>query len=195
MKPSNGFVVLYTLLLLMSAATRGDVLDKADIDSGASGYNGILMLNQAAGQGQQQINVRAVSLGDTADGSIRVEQIRDAITSDMLLMDARAQIRGASFSNGNGVLGVNQGAGIGNQQINAFHIELGLIPESMDDSSLAQSAALPSTNSGAVGPQSGNRQVSIDDQAFADSRGVVQLNQSAGVGNRTVNNLGIRIIN
>lgn len=68
------------------------------------------------------------------------------------------------------------------------------MPESLDDSGLAMSAAPSSLNSGAVAPQSGQRQVSIDDQAFADSRGVVQLNQSAGVGNRMVNNLGIRIM-
>lgn len=40
----------------------------------------------------------------------------------------------------------------------------------------------------------GQRQISIDDQAFADSRGVVQPNQSAGAGSHMVNSLGIRIM-
>ncbi|MFO7704534.1 MAG: hypothetical protein R6V43_05275 [Halopseudomonas sp.] len=40
----------------------------------------------------------------------------------------------------------------------------------------------------------GQRQISIDDQAFADTRGAVQLNQSAGAGNHMVNSLGMRIM-
>ncbi|MNG94318.1 hypothetical protein D3C79_533250 [compost metagenome] len=39
----------------------------------------------------------------------------------------------------------------------------------------------------------GHRQVTTSDQAFTASRGVIQLNQSAGVGNRTANTLSIRV--
>ncbi len=39
----------------------------------------------------------------------------------------------------------------------------------------------------------GSRQVVTSDQAFTGSRGVVQVNQSAGVGNRMANTLGITI--
>lgn len=181
-------------LLLGSAAALGEMAVKADIQSSGKGYNGVMMLNQAAGSGQQQVNARAVGAGDSTETRINVEQARGSLAGEHLLLDASARIRGDAFSQGNGVLGVNQSAGIGNQQINAFRIGLGSMPESLDDSGLAQSAAPSSINSGAVAPQSGQRQISIDDQAFAESRGVVQLNQSAGAGNRMVNSLGIRIM-
>jgi len=48
-------------------------------------------------------------------------------------------------------------------------------------------------NSGATGTPTGSRQVVTSDQAFTGSRGVIQMNQSAGVGNRVANTLGITI--
>lgn len=193
MNAANLVVGVSVLLLLGSAAALGELAVSADIDASGQGYSGVVMVNQAAGTGQQQANARALAAGDHAGAQINVEQAQDLLSPDQRALNASAHIGGASFSQGAGVLGVNQGAGIGNQQINAFRIQLGAVPESLDDSGLAQSAALSSINSGAVVPQSGQRLISIDDQAFADSRGVVQLNQSAGAGNRMVNSLGIRV--
>lgn len=163
----------------------------ANIDGSGQGFQGNLMINQSAGDQQQQANARAISIGDHASTRITVRQTNDS--SAPAALDAHASINGAAFSQGNGVLGVNQSAGIANQQINAFRLELNALPESLDDSALAQSAA-PATNSGVGVPQGGERVVEMDDQAFAGSRGVVQLNQSAGVGNRSANNLSIRVL-
>ncbi|WP_022962427.1 hypothetical protein [Halopseudomonas pelagia] len=194
MNSSNLVIAVAVGLLLGSAAALGEMAVNADIQSSGKGYSGVVMINQAAGTDQQQVNARALAIGDRAEIRIKVEQTRDIIAEEHLLLDASAQIRGDAFSQGNGVLGVNQSAGSGNQQINAFRIEFGSMPESLDDGGLAQSVAPSSINSGAEAPQSGRRVISIDDQAFADSRGVVQLNQSAGAGNRMVNSLGIRIM-
>lgn len=190
---SIGWAGLFMSLLLVSAYALSDQAAKAEIDASGADYEGVIMVNQAAGVGQQQANVRAISVGDTPAARISVTQNRDAIPADSSLPAASAHIQRNAFSHGNGVLGINQSAGIGNQHINAFRIEIGSYPEGLDDSGLAQSAAPSSANSGAVVPQGGDRQVRVDDQAFSGSSGVVQLNQSAGVGNRTVNNLGIRI--
>lgn len=160
------------------------------IRNSGQGYSGNIMLNQAAGVEQQQVNTRAISAGEAAP--VQILQQRGAITLPENL-NARVRIEGSAFSQGNGVLGVNQSAGIGNQQINAFRMAVGAAPESLDDSSLAQNAAPLSRNSGAALPNNGERLVELDDRAFVGSRGAVQLNQSAGVGNRTVNHLGIRI--
>ncbi|WP_373187474.1 adhesin [Halopseudomonas sp.] len=194
MKTSLAWVGLAISLLLMSAAALAEKAAKADIQASGTGYQGVVMINQAAGSGQQQSNVRVISVGDMPAARINVTQSRDQLAPDAATMNATANIQGNSFSHGAGVLGINQSAGAGNQHINAFRIEIGSMPESLDDSGLAQSAAPLSTNSGAVVPQSGDRQVEIDDQAFSGSTGVVQLNQSAGVGNRTVNSVGIRIM-
>lgn len=164
----------------------------AQLDSSGQAYQGSLMLNQAAGDSQQQANARAVAIGDRANASTPVTQLIEQLPPSQAGISANARIEGSSFSRGNGLLGVNQSAGNSNQQINAFRMAAG-VPEGLDDSVLAQQSVAPSTISGAVEPQSGERLVSVDDRAFASSRGVVQLNQSAGVGNRSINNLGIRV--
>lgn len=168
-------------------ATRPQM--NASIGDVGQGYGGNLMINQAAGDQQQQANARAIGAGLHSQTAISVQQRNSTAASHAV--DARASI-GNAFGQGSGVVGVNQGAGIANQQINAFRLELNAPPESLDDSALAQNAA-PATSSGMGVPQSGERTVELDDGAFAGSRGVVQLNQSAGIGNRSANNLSIRV--
>ncbi len=163
----------------------------ASIQQSAEGYQGNLMLNQAAGDAQQQANARAIAIGRQAGAETQVRQYNQQ-SADPAAIDATAHIGGSSFAGNQGVTGVNQGAGSGNQQINALRIAVGL-PQGLDDSALAQQSVAPSGLSGAAEPQSGQRVVSIDDAAFGNSRGVVQLNQSAGVGNRSINSLGIRV--
>lgn len=163
----------------------------ASIQQSAEGYQGNLMLNQAAGDAQQQANARAIAIGRQAGAETQVRQYNQQ-NADPAAIDATAHIGGSSFAGNQGVTGVNQGAGSGNQQINALRIAVGL-PQGLDDSALAQQSVAPSGLSGAAEPQSGQRVVSIDDAAFGNSRGVVQLNQSAGVGNRSINSLGIRV--
>ncbi|HFH3003006.1 hypothetical protein ACSEPM_27185 [Pseudomonas aeruginosa] len=48
--------------------------------------------------------------------------------------------------------------------------------------------------SGSATPVPGGRSVSTDDRAFAGSSGVVQVNQSAGVGNQSMNTLSVRVM-
>lgn len=165
----------------------------ATINSSGAGYSGTLMLNQASGDQHQQVNARAIA--PSAMPKVRVEQQRDALPAGQVPADMQAGIHGNAFSGGSGVLGINQSAGVANQQINGFRLGAGARPESLDDSSLAQTTALSPISNSAEGPrEAGDRLVEIDDQAFTGSRGVVQLNQAAGVGNRMVNNLGIRIL-
>lgn len=168
----------------------------ANINQSGQNHQGVLMINQAAGDGQQQANARALAIGSTADApaaaATKVRQINASLPVNPAGIDANASIAGSSFANSQGVVGVNQGAGSGNQQINALRIASGL-PQGLNDGALAQQSVRPSSLSGATEPQSGARSVSVDDSAFSNSRGVVQLNQSAGVGNRSINSLGIRI--
>src|SRR5690554_2614427 len=187
------FKVGISLVFLVLASPFPAWADKENtvlIRNSGQNYSGNLMLNQAEGTEQQQVNSRAISAGAAAP--VRVLQQRGVMTFPEDL-NAQVRIEGSAFSQGSGVLGVNQGAGMGNQQINAFRMAIGAVPESLDDSSLARNAAPLSHNSGAAVPNNGERLVEIDDRAFVGSRGAVQLNQSAGVGNRTVNHLGIRI--
>ena len=182
---------LLAVALLASTQVLAASDNNAEINNSGVHYRGNITVNQAAGDQQQQVNSRAIAIGTQGSASTRISQKLDTAPDPSL--NAKAAIQGNSFSNGNGVIGVNQSAGANNQMINAVRIGISAQPQGIDDSALSQQnvALLPS--SGTVAPVSGSRQVVTSDQAFTGSRGVVQLNQSAGVGNRMANTLNIRV--
>ncbi len=161
------------------------VINNANIDSSGSRYQGNLSVNQAAGDKQQQANARAIAVGPEANASTQIRQRLNTPADPT--MDARSTIQGNAFSNGSGALGVNQSAGANTQQANALSITLSAQPQSIDDSVLMQQNVALLNNSGPTDTPTGHRQVTTSDQAFTGSRGVIQLNQSAGVGNRMAN--------
>ncbi|MFV3415740.1 adhesin [Pseudomonas nitroreducens] len=186
---------LHALALLICSvsalAADPSMINNASIDSAVRNYRGVASVNQAAGDAQQQANGRAIAIGSNAQATTEFRQVVNAKVD--LGQAASASIAGNAFSNGNGALGVNQAAGTANQQVNAMRISVSAVPQSVDDSVLSQqNVALP-VNSGSTDSTTGNRQVVTSDQAFAGSRGVVQMSQSAGVGNRIANTLSIRV--
>jgi hypothetical protein len=189
----NARLLAIPLLICSVTALAADpsAVNNASIDSAVRNYRGVASVNQAAGDFQQQANGRAIAIGSNAQASTQFRQTLN--TSVDLNQAASASITGNAFSNGNGALGVNQAAGAANQQVNALRISVSAIPQSVDDSVLSQqNVALP-VNSGSKDSITGSRQVVTSDQAFAGSRGVVQMSQSAGVGNRIANTLSIRV--
>ena len=175
---------------LVASSTVLAAADNATIDNSGAGYHGNVTVNQASGDQQQQVNVRAVAIGTAAKATTSVSQKLNTPGDPSL--NARASIGGNSFSNGSGVIGINQSAGANNQMVNAVRIGISAQPQGVDDSALSQqNVALP--DSGSAPPASGSRQVVTGDQAFTGSRGVVQLNQSAGVGNRMANTRNLRV--
>ncbi|WP_433771192.1 adhesin [Pseudomonas putida] len=189
----NRSILFLALLACTSVMADSNVrtINKADIQDSGVQYKGNFNVNEAAGDQQQQTNVRAIAIGTEAGATTSITQ--KITTPANPSMNATATIGGTSFSNGNGVLGVNQGAGANNQMANAMRISISAGPQAVDDSALSQQnvALLPS--SGATGTPTGSRQVVTSDQAFTGSRGVIQVNQSAGVGNRMANTLSIRV--
>jgi hypothetical protein len=186
---------LIFLTLLASASAMADsnvpVVNDANIQDSGTQYKGNFNVNQAAGDQQQQTNTRAIAIGSNASATTTVRQSLDAAANPA--MNATATIGGSSFSNGNGVLGVNQSAGANNQMANAMRVSISANPQSIDDSVLSQQNVALLPDSGATGAPTGSRQVVTSDQAFTGSRGVIQVNQSAGVGNRMANTLSIRV--
>ena len=182
-------VLIAALIATSSALAASD--NNATIDNSGAGYHGNVTLNQAAGDQQQQVNVRAVAIGTAAKASTAVSQKITTATDPAL--NARAAIGGNSFSNGSGAIGINQSAGANNQMVNAVRVGVSAIAQSMDDNALSQQNVALQPNSGAGSLNTGSRQVVTSDQAFTGSRGVVQVNQSAGVGNRMANTLNIRV--
>lgn len=188
----------HTLLILATLCSASafaqslvPVINNADIDNSGSRYQGNLSVNQAAGDLQQQANARAIAVGPEANASTQIRQRLNTPADPA--MDARSSIQGNAFSNGSGALGINQSAGANTQQANALSISIGAQPQSIDDSVLMQQNVALLNSSGPPDTPTGNRQVTTSDQAFTGSRGVIQLNQSAGVGNRMANTLSIRV--
>jgi len=179
------------LAVLSCSSAMADSNNSAVIDNSGKQYNGVMSVNQAAGVQQQQINSRAIAVGSNATTGTASTQKIDGSAADRSL-NAKAAIQGNSFSNGNGVLGVNQSAGANNQMINTVRISVSAAPQGIDDSVLSQQNVALLPDSGLTS-STGSRQVVTSDQAFTGSRGVVQVNQSAGVGNRMANTLNLRI--
>jgi hypothetical protein len=188
----NRCLLLLALFGCASAmAADPSSVNNANIQDTGIQYRGNYNVNQAAGDQMQQTNTKAIAIGTSANATTIVRQTIDTPANPST--NASATIGGNAFSNGNGILGVNQGAGANNQMANVTRISISAAPQSVDDSALSQQnvALLPS--SGATGTSPGSRQVTTSDQAFTGSRGVIQVNQSAGVGNRMANTLSIRV--
>ncbi|GGU52083.1 hypothetical protein GCM10009504_06100 [Pseudomonas laurentiana] len=186
----------YPLLLLVvccsSTALAGSpVKDNASIDTSGQGYRGNITINQAAGDQQQQTNNRAIAIGTNANASTQIRQQIDTAASQA--RDTRAGIGGNSFSNGSGALSINQSAGANTQQANAVRVSISAVPQSIDDSVLEQQNVALDKSSDPTDQAPGSRQIANSDRAFTGSRGVIQLNQSAGVGNRMANTLSVRV--
>jgi hypothetical protein len=184
---------LLIIAMFCSAPTfaQPPVINNADIDASGMQYQGNLTVNQAAGDQQQQANARAIAIGHGASASTQIRQRMRTLVDPAI--DARSSIQGDSFSHGNGVLGINQSTGTSNQQANALRISISAQPQSIDDSVLMQQNVALLNNSDPTDSAPGYRQVTTSDQAFTGSRGVIQLNQSAGVGNRMANTLSVRV--
>lgn len=179
------------LAVLGCGIAMADSDNNATIDNSGKQYNGVVTVNQAAGDQQQLSNNVVVAVGHNAQTNINVTQRISGAAADRNL-NAKASIQGNSFSNGNGVLSINQSAGAQNQSINAVRISINAGPQSIDDSVMSQQNVALATDSGLT-PTTGSRQVVTSDQAFTGSRGVVQVTQSAGVGNRVANTLNLRL--
>lgn len=188
----NRTLLLLALSCSASTFAQSPVINNAEIDGSGIRHQGNLSVNQAAGDQQQQANARAIAIGNNASATTQIRQrLRSQVDPRM---DARSSIQGDSFSHGNGVLGVNQSAGASNQQANALRISISSQPQSIDDSVLMQQNVTLINDSDPTDSAPGNRQVATSDQAFTGSRGVIQLNQSSGVGNRMANTLSVRVM-
>lgn len=180
------------LLIILAVSGLAQADDAARIDASAAGYQGNLSVNQAAGDLQQQANMRLISLSGAGASANTIHQAIDRLPAGSAARNTAASIDGNAFSSGSGALGVNQAAGLGNQQANVLSVTLLAAPQNLDDSVLAQSVTRADEAFSAI--PVGERRAEMSNEAFSGSRGVVQLNQSSGIGNRTANHLSIRVV-
>lgn len=173
----------YAVMLGYLANTR--------IDGNAfRGANGATAVNMAAGDLNQQANLRAFASGGTA--TIQSRQLQRDNHADGPLV-ASASIDGQAYVAGSGLASINQASGSSNAQLNAVAAVLTSqgIRETTDDSlSTVVSASAGGQHPGGDSASGGGtRSVAVESSAMKGYQGVMQLNQAAGSGNATGNQL------
>jgi hypothetical protein len=160
-----------------------------------SGTSGAIGVNQAAGDHNQQANLRAFAIGDYASATVQPTQLRThnrATAPDV----ATATIGGQAFNGASGILSINQASGTGNAEVNAVTAALAQqgIREA-DDNWFAAASASAGGNPSPASPATAGRErtVAVESSALNGVNGVVQLNQVAGSANATVNQLQLSV--
>lgn len=163
-----------------------------------SGADGAIVVNMAAGDLNQQANLLGIASGDTAQVAIDARQLQsnNRVRANGAL-EARASIGGQALGGASGVAMINQASGIGNATLNIVTATLAQqgIRETNDEA-LAASGALASAGgqgTAARGGSAGTRSVAVEDTALQGFDGVLQLNQIAGTGNTTANQLSMSV--
>ena len=166
---------------LASSRIDGNVL------RASSGVSGV---NLTAGDFNQQANLRAFASGGTVS-IFSLQQQRNNRSSGPIV--ASASIGGAAYVDGRGLASINQASGSGNAQFNAVAAALSLqgIRETTDDTLSAVVTASAGGQHPASNPISdgGVRKLAVEPSAMQGFQGVLQLNQAAGSGNATGNQL------
>ncbi|WP_298393853.1 hypothetical protein [uncultured Azonexus sp.] len=193
---AHALLITLSLVSSMAAAETGSALSTAVIGHAALNQaHGVIAVNQAAGDDNQQANLRAFA-GNSDSASIDASVLLDqSATNAPVRADGVMQAHvAAAFQSMRGVLSINQVAGAGNRQGNLVSIGRGHGGEVLSDRVLSENVAVSPSPAAVEASTTKVRQVSIDDNAFVGARGIVQLNQTAGVGNQSANLLGIRIV-
>lgn len=173
-------------------------LTNSRIDGQAlSGVNGVVGVNMAAGDFNQQANLRAIAVGANAGVDVRAGQQQQgnlATPPDQ----ASASIGDNALQGAQGVISINQASGTSNTELNVVAAALATqgIRETGDvwDASATASASAGGTPSPAPPTTAGKeRHVAVESTAMRGVQGVVQLNQVAGSSNATANVLQMTI--
>lgn len=180
----------------------GAAVDSARIGAAGRGLDGRAAINQAAGQGNAQANQAALSLAPDglALAAARAVQAVERPAAGALARRAQARIDAGAFDGASGLLQLNQSAGAGNAQLNQFALasgpaasaasEAALDDAALDDAALADVAGAPTLETRHAPSL---REAAIADDAFRGGHGVLQLNQTAGAGNASVNAIVLRL--
>ncbi|HYG06442.1 MAG TPA: hypothetical protein VD865_08510 [Stenotrophomonas sp.] len=195
--------VLPACLLGMSAARAQQpdpyaqmlgYLADSHIDQHAlSGASGAIAVNQAAGDFNLQANLRALASGGRAQASVQSVQIHASDRYDTPL-HASATLAGDALGGASGIASINQASGSGNAEINTVVATLADqgIRETNDDT-LASFASAGGQGEAIEAQPGGTRSVGVESTALRGFGGVLQLNQIAGSGNATGNQLSLSV--
>lgn len=174
------------------AAMLGYLAQARIEDRAFAGASGAIAINMAAGDLNQQANLRSLAVGRTAAASAGAVQ-RSHASVATAPDHASAVIAGHAFQDASGLLSINQASGAANAELNAVAVALAQrgIRETPD--ALLSSADFASARVQAISEpgaaRTQTRGVGVEGSALQGFDGVLQLNQVAGTGNATENRL------
>ena len=204
----------FLLILLVTASSAGASVAQAQ---SAEGYNGMLSylttatridgralsgssgaiaVNMAAGDLNLQANLHSMAVGRSASATVSARQQQQNNLYDLPL-NASATLGGEALAGANGIASINQVSGSGNAELNSVVAVLAnqgireTTEEALASAGSVASAGGQGTSGDAWSP--GTRKVGVEASALRGFEGVLQLNQIAGSGNATDNQLSISV--
>jgi hypothetical protein len=165
---------------------------------------GNLTINSSSGSGSAQTNDAAIAIGNGAAAALlpgagqSVSPAAGAAPSGTPGMATASRqdavIGGAAFQGASGRIAVNQSSGDNNRQANLATVAIGALLPGASEIGVAElarqdSTATPVSLAGDRYP----RHADIADSAFTGASGVAQVNQAAGIGNRSANLFTLRV--
>lgn len=182
------FVVLGFMFCNVAHGGGLEAYDNQTVIEGAavSDFQGLIGVNMAAGDNHAQVNMHIIGAGNALQPGVIYQSTQ---TWDNIPSNAGDVIGDYAFQSSAGIVSVNQAAGSASAEANLVRIGCGAsIP--LDATVLRQVVgyapqALKGENGESV------RTDLIDDHAFENSQGIVQVNQSAGIANAVSNSLVI----
>jgi len=177
--------------LIGNRLEQRDVVSTSIVQDTFRDGRGILSVNQASGNLNNQANVRVLAIADgeglLTDVSLAVStrSIKNTVISYGGDYEDRIS---HSFGGAVGIVGVNQSAGSLNQQVNVAVLGIGVAlgPDvvALGDAALGETIADNSASS------SGSNRSDIITDSFTGFRGIAQVNQSSGDLNVLGNSVG-----
>lgn len=187
--------VLVALGMLLCGTSRAQGLSPSAVMDGdvAQHSAGRISVNQAAGAGNAQANLAALS---TDQANVMSSQ---SVGSARAGTPAASSISGAAFNNSSGLVSINQTTGLANAQVNVAVIapSVSIVQrqirhiEPLADNALSDVAAQGRRQDTSTAME-GRQDASIASTALRNTSGVVQVNQTAGTGNVTSNTFVLR---
>ncbi len=207
MTPRRRLVTLPVAFILMTsalAAAAGPLPPQPDYtassvieDRAFEHARGAVAVNQAAGDANAQTNAAAIAIAPNGIATASVQAGQRSAPGQATVPDVAAvRLGNQAFGQAQGLIAINQTSGTGNTQFNGAAIAMGQTPVTysevaLDD--LAGTAAVTELPEGGEGLPARSLSAGVEAGALGHARGVVQLNQSAGVGNATANHFALRV--
>lgn len=187
------FTVIGMIGLMFCNVANGSGLETFDnqtvIEGNAvSDFQGLIGINMASGDNHDQVNLHLIGVGNTPQVGV-IDQVTQG--GGMVPGKSLDLIGEYAFQSALGIVSINQAAGSGTAEANLVRIGYGVtVP--LDTTALQQVVGSASQefnreNGGGI------RSDIIGEHAFENSRGIFQVNQSAGVANAVSNNLVINV--